>query len=56
MPLKMKSATDLATFSMGDNSAFGENANVGINMVGIMKSANIYVDDKPFLIDGEFES
>lgn len=43
-------------FSMGDNSAFGGNANVGINMVGIMKSANIYVDDKPFLIDGEFQS
>lgn len=43
-------------FSMGDNSTFGGNANVGINMVGIMKSANIYVDDKPFLINGEFQS
>lgn len=41
-------------FSMGDNSAFGGNANVGINMVGVMKTANIYVDEKPFLVDGEF--
>lgn len=42
-------------FSMGDNSAFGGNANVGINMVGVMKTANIYVDEKPFLIEGEFK-
>lgn len=42
-------------FSMGDNSAFGGNANVGINMVGVMKTANIYVDEKPFLLEGEFK-
>ena len=41
-------------FSVGDNTALGGTSAVGIHIPGVLKNANVWLDDTQFIADGEF--
>ena len=41
-------------FSVGDNTALGGTSSVGIHIPGVLKNANVWLDDTLFISKGEF--
>jgi len=41
-------------FSVGDNTALGGSSSVGIHIPGVLKNANVWLDDTLFISKGEF--